>query len=94
MQKLLKGFSILLFLVSPFAAVAGVWFSDWRYLWITLILFIFSAFTNGVAEAYKPKTAKAKMIAVAAQNASDELIDFDDSTWEWIAKYGEKNDKK
>ena len=99
MYFLLKWVSVLLFLATPVSAVAGIWYSDLRFLWIMLIAFMFSAFTNSFADSLKAQDIKAKAkTATAPKNIKtskfpDENIALDDTTWDWITKFGNKTDQ-
>ena len=49
MYTLLKSFGILLFVLTPVSFVAAIYYGEWRFVWIGLVLFLFFAFADGLA---------------------------------------------
>ena len=49
MYTLLKSFGILLFVLTPVSFVAAIYYGEWRFVWIGLVLFLFFAMADGLA---------------------------------------------
>lgn len=75
MARFYRFASVLMFIATPVAFIAAIWFTDWRYFFIGLTLFIFSVFAASMATAYQNSTNKALTIDELFKSLDTKTLD-------------------
>lgn len=62
MVRIYKTLSVLFFIGTPASFVASIWYSNWRFFFISIVLFMFSSLAASMAVTYEKNQKKSETL--------------------------------